>query len=177
MKKFLTTLLAAVLTAGFAALAQPQEPGSEAISGQKRLSCKEKKEIGRATTEKMQSYLELNDKQIKKLDRINKRFADVVGAERPRTIGRPIYGDDRPFYDTPGRPHPSGRNGVPASWFRDEEILNELAMKEAMAELPPEDATLIKRRVKYVKKLGKVLTADQYSTWKSRQLPFPGVDD
>ena len=191
--KRLLTLLAAALTTGFAALAQPQGPPPGGFPGApKELSCKEKKEIGKATTEKMKSYLKLNEKQFKKLGKINKRYADVVGeekheapAEKPGKIGRPIYGDETgPNYDTPRHPHPkpngsaAGGQGssrpTPPPGF---EPGNGFPGGPGFGPSEDDIQYLAKRRAKYVKKLGKVLSADQLSEWKSRQRPFPGVDD
>ena len=188
MKK-LAILLAVALTASFSALAQPFGPPPDGFPGgrppgfgpdRQELSSEEKKAIGAATTEKMKSYLELNEKQIKTLGKINKRFADVVGEEKKAggTLGRPIYGDKSgPNYDTPGRPHPKKGNleasdrPTPSEGFRPGPGAPEFGPVSF------DDEYLVSRRNKYVKKLGKVLSADQFKNWKSRQRPFPGVDE
>lgn len=179
MKK-LAILLAAVLATGFAAVAQPQGPPPGGFPGRQELSCKEKKEIGKATTEKMKSYLNLTEKQIRKLEKANRRFADVVGEEKAAKIGtaKPIYGNQSgPFYDTPGRPHPSGNNGVPGSWIKNQGPPPGFEAPEGQAPADfPADPSVVSRRSRYVKKLGKILSEEQFGHWKSRQLPFPGAD-
>lgn len=108
-----------------------------------------------ARTESMTSKLGLNERQVRKVSRLNERFADVLGEEI--SIGKPIYGDHNgPFYDTPGRPHPSIK---PAQ---------EEPMDPKVAE------KLAKRRAKYEKKLARILTPEQFATWQEGQRPFPG---
>ena len=154
---FLATLIGATLASGFVAVAQPMGPPPS-----QELSSKEKAAIGKETTANMQSYLELNAKQVKKLGRLNKRFADVVGQEktekRSKPVGRPVFGDESgPNYGRPAKP---GRQEpmFDVAGFPEDVISEELAA----------------RRKKYVKKLGKVLTAEQFQAWQSRQHPFPG---
>ena len=137
-----------------------------------------------ARTESMAKKLSLSERQVRKVSRLNERFTDVLGEEI--TFGKPIYGGyDGPYYDTPGRPHPSGHNGVPGSWYKSTGG-SPLAGPE-VAVAPAEDAAtaapapapvskegkkLLKRRAKYEKKLSRILTAEQYSMWQEGQKPF-----
>lgn len=110
----------------------------------------EKAEFAAARTEWMQEVLELSGKQLKKLSKLNRNYADVLGEEKP--FGKPVYGGTNgPFYDTPGRPHPG---------------------QTVSGEVAP--AKVLKRRARYVKKLGKVLTETQFADWKTYILPLPG---
>ena len=121
-----------------------------------------------------QSNLDLSEKQEKKIERLNKRYSDVVGQEIEVKFGKPIYGDHNgPFYDTPGRPHPSGRNGVPGSWSHNQggQAAQPMAASQSVEPIKV-SKKLLKRRAKYEKKMSKILTPDQFETWKSRQVPF-----
>ena len=130
-----------------------------------------------ARTESMTTKLGLNERQVRKVSRLNERFADVLGEEK--TIGRPIYGDyNGPYYDTPGRPHPSGHNGVPGSWSKNPSGAPNVgsAVEEAPAKVEQVDPKvaekLTKRRAKYEKKLARILTPEQFTEWKEGQKPF-----
>ena len=130
-----------------------------------------------ARTESMTTKLGLNERQVRKVSRLNERFADVLGEEI--TIGKPIYGDaNGPYYDTPGRPHPSGNNGVPGSWSRNPDGAPNvgLTVGVAPAQVEPMDPKvaekLAKRRAKYEKKLARILTPEQFTEWKEGQKPF-----
>lgn len=148
------------------------------------LSKEEKAALAAARTESMASSLGLEGKQVKKVGCLNKRFADVLGEEKVPI--RPIYGDRTgPYYDTPGRPHPSGRNGVPGSWSRNSDGSADVfgisvgpAMDKTASSSAPENekavAKALKRRAKYEKKLSRILTSEQFGIWQSRQLPFNG---
>ena len=132
MKKILV-LLAAVTIAVSAFAAAPVDPA--------------------ARTESMTVKLGLNERQVRKVSRLNERFADVLGEEI--SIGKPIYGDHNgPFYDTPGRPHPSIKP----------------AQEEPMD--PKVVEKLAKRRARYEKKLARILTAEQFTSWQKGQKPF-----
>ena len=130
-----------------------------------------------ARTESMTTKLGLNERQVRKVSRLNERFADVLGEEI--TIGKPIYGDSNgPYYDTPGRPHPSGNNGVPGSWSKNPDGAPNVgpAIGVAPAQVEPVDPKvaekLAKRRAKYEKKLARILTPEQFTEWKEGQKPF-----
>ena len=130
-----------------------------------------------ARTESMTKKLGLNERQVRKVSRLNERFADVLGEEI--TIGKPIYGDSNgPYYDTPGRPHPSGNNGVPGSWSRNPDGAPNVgpAIGVAPAHVEPMDPKVVeklaKRRAKYEKKLSRILTPEQFTEWKEGQKPF-----
>ena len=133
-----------------------------------------------ARTESMTTKLGLNDRQARKVLRLNMRYSDVLGEEK--TLGKPIYGGyDGPFYDTPGRPHPSGHNGVPGSWRNSGGVS---PIDPAVGVAPAEDPSaasdskavkkLLKRRAKYEKKLARILTAEQFTAWSEEQKPFTG---
>ena len=134
-----------------------------------------------ARTESMTKKLGLNERQVRKVSRLNERFADVLGEEK--TIGRPIYGDyNGPYYDTPGRPHPSGHNGVPASWYystggsplvsADAGTASSDKVAAEEAPVSKEGQKLLKRRAKYEKKLSRILTEEQFTIWQEGQKPF-----
>ena len=156
MKKFFVLIAAALLgVSAFAAV--PVDPA--------------------ARTESMTTKLGLNERQVRKVSRLNERFVDVLGEEI--TIGRPIYGDaNGPYYDTPGRPHPSGNNGVPGSWSKNPDGAPNVgpAIGVAPAQVEPVDPKvaekLAKRRAKYEKKLSRILTPEQFTEWKEGQKPF-----
>ena len=162
MKKFFVLLAAAVLSVS-AFAAAPVDPA--------------------ARTESMTANLGLSERQVRKVSRLNERFADVLGEEK--IFGKPIYGDyDGPFYDTPGRPHPSGHNGVPASWYNNtggsplvssaSDVAPAGNTGAADASADKETQKLLKRRAKYEKKLARILTEEQYTIWSEGQAPFPG---
>ena len=135
-----------------------------------------------ARTESMTKKLGLNERQVRKVSRLNERFADVLGEEI--AFGKPIYGDyDGPFYDTPGRPHPSGHNGVPASWYYSTggsplvsadagAASSDNAAAAEEAPVSKEGQKLLKRRAKYEKKLSRILTEEQFTIWQEGQKPF-----
>ena len=130
-----------------------------------------------ARTESMTKKLGLNDRQARKVYRLNLRYSDVLGEEI--TLGRPIYGDSNgPYYDTPGRPHPSGNNGVPGSWSKNPDGAPNVgpAVGVAPVQVEPMDPKvaekLAKRRAKYEKKLARILTPEQFTEWKEGQKPF-----
>ena len=135
-----------------------------------------------ARTESMTTNLGLNERQVRKVSRLNERFADVLGEEI--TIGKPIYGDSNgPYYDTPGRPHPSGHNGVPGSWSKNPDGAPNVGpaigvapasgvTSEDAAPVSKEGQKLLKRRARYEKKLSRILTADQFTEWQEGQKPF-----
>ena len=142
-----------------------------------------------ARTESMTKKLGLNDRQARKVLRLNKRYSDVLGEEIK--IGKPIHGGpEGPYYDTPGRPHPSGQNGVPGSWSRNPNGAPDgAAMGVSSAEVAPADGAavaddsaagskkvekLLKRRAKYEKKLARILTPEQFKDWSEGQKPFTG---
>lgn len=158
MKKILSLLAAAALAVS-ALAATPVDPA--------------------ARTESMTKKLSLNERQVRKVSRLNERFADVLGEEI--TFGKPIYGDSNgPYYDTPGRPHPSGHNGVPGSWSRNPDGAPNVgpSVGVAPAQVEPMDPKVVeklaKRRAKYEKKLARILTEEQFTTWSEGQRPFPG---
>ena len=143
-----------------------------------------------ARTESMVSKLCLSDRQARKVLRLNKRYSDVLGEEIK--IGKPIHGGpEGPYYDTPGRPHPSGQNGVPGSWSRNPNGAPDgAAMGVSSAEVAPAEGAavaggsapanskavekLLKRRAKYEKKLARILTPEQFKDWSEGQKPFTG---
>ena len=142
-----------------------------------------------ARTESMTKKLGLNDRQARKVFRLNNRYSDVLGEEIK--IGKPIHGGpEGPYYDTPGRPHPSGQNGVPGSWSKNPNgAPNGAAMGVSSAEVAPADGAaiadgsdanskevekLLKRRAKYEKKLARILTPEQFKDWSEGQKPFTG---
>lgn len=142
-----------------------------------------------ARTESMTKKLGLNDRQARKVLRLNMRYSDVLGEEIK--IGKPIHGGpEGPYYDTPGRPHPSGQNGVPGSWSKNPNgAPNGAAMGVSSAEVAPADGAavadgsdanskevkkLLKRRAKYEKKLARILTPEQFKDWSEGQKPFTG---
>ena len=143
-----------------------------------------------ARTESMTKKLGLNDRQARKVLRLNKRYSDVLGEEIK--IGKPIHGGpEGPYYDTPGRPHPSGQNGVPGSWSRNPNGAPDgAAMGVSSAEVAPAEGAavaggsapanskevekLLKRRAKYEKKLARILTPEQFKDWSEGQKPFTG---
>ena len=143
-----------------------------------------------ARTESMVSKLGLSDRQARKVLRLNMRYSDVLGEEIK--IGKPIHGGpEGPYYDTPGRPHPSGQNGVPGSWSRNPNGAPDgAAMGVSSAEVAPADGAavaggsapanskkvekLLKRRAKYEKKLARILTPEQFKDWSEGQKPFTG---
>lgn len=131
-----------------------------------------------ARTESMTAKLSLNERQVRKVSRLNARYSDVLGEEI--VLGKPIYGGESgPYYDTPGRPHPSGNNGVPGSWSKNPggapqvgpaiDVAPASAQSDAKAV-----AKLVKRRTKYEKKLSRILTPEQFATWSEGQMPFTG---
>mgnify|MGYP007070251567 CR=1 FL=1 len=156
-----------------ASMAQPAAP---------QLTKAEKAALAQERTESMTADLDLTGKQARKVGTLNKRFADVLGEVKP--LGKPIYGGPSgPYYDTPGRPHPGGKNGVPGSWSRNPDgapaaggIGIGPAPDSGESGPAPISEKTLKRRARYVKKLGKILTAGQFSLWKSSQRPFPGED-
>ena len=137
-----------------------------------------------ARTESMTKKLGLNDRQARKVFRLNNRYSDVLGEEIK--IGKPIYGGpEGPYYDTPGRPHPSGQNGVPGSWSKNPggapQVGPAIGVAPASAQSDASDASdaktvekLVKRRTKYEKKLSRILTPEQLATWSEGQAPFTG---
>ena len=134
-----------------------------------------------ARTESMTKKLGLNDRQARKVFRLNNRYSDVLGEEIK--IGKPIYGGpEGPYYDTPGRPHPSGQNGVPGSWSKNPggapQVGPAIGVAPASAQSDASDAKavekLVKRRTKYEKKLSRILTPEQFATWSEGQAPFTG---
>lgn len=142
-----------------------------------------------ARTESMTKKLGLNDRQARKVLRLNMRYSDVLGEEIK--IGKPIHGGpEGPYYDTPGRPHPSGQNGVPGSWSKNPNGAPDgAAMGVSSAEVAPADGAavadgsdanskevkkLLKRRAKYEKKLARILTPEQFKDWSEGQKPFTG---
>ncbi|MBQ3711326.1 MAG: hypothetical protein II891_02880 [Bacteroidales bacterium] len=160
MKKILV-LLAAALFAVSASASTPVDPV--------------------ARTESMTKKLGLNDRQARKVFRLNNRYSDVLGEEI--VLGKPIYGGESgPYYDTPGRPHPSGNNGVPGSWSKNPggapNTGPAIGVAPASAQSNASDAKavekLVKRRTKYEKKLSRILTPEQFATWSEGQAPFTG---
>ena len=142
-----------------------------------------------ARTESMTKKLGLNDRQARKVLRLNMRYSDVLGEEIK--IGKPIHGGpEGPYYDTPGRPHPSGQNGVPGSWSKNPNGAPDgAAMGVSSAEVAPADGAavadgsdanskevekLLKRRAEYEKKLARILTPEQFKDWLEGQKPFTG---
>lgn len=144
-----------------------------------------------ARTESMTKKLGLNDRQARRIFRLNNRYSDVLGEEIK--IGKPIYGGpDGPYYDTPGRPHPSGQNGVPGSWSKNPNGAPEVgpAIGVAPADGAATDGAavansavaadskatqkLLKRRANYEKKLSRILTPEQFTDWSEGQKPFTG---
>lgn len=158
MKK-LFVLLAAALLAVSASASAPVDPA--------------------ARTESMTAKLSLNERQARKVSRLNTRYSDVLGEEI--VLGKPIYGGESgPYYDTPGRPHPSGNNGVPGSWSKnpggEPNVGPAIGVAPASAQSDASDAKavekLVKRRTKYEKKLSRILTPEQFATWSEGQMPF-----
>lgn len=134
-----------------------------------------------ARTESMTAKLSLNERQVRKVSRLNARYSDVLGEEI--VLGKPIYGSESgPYYDTPGRPHPSGQNGVPGSWSKNPggapQVGPAIGVAPASAQSDASDAKavekLVKRRTKYEKKLSRILTPEQFATWSEGQAPFTG---
>lgn len=134
-----------------------------------------------ARTESMTKKLGLNDRQARKVFRLNNRYSDVLGEEIK--IGKPIYGGpEGPYYDTPGRPHPSGQNGVPGSWSKnpggEPNVGPAIGVAPASTQSDASDAKavekLVKRRTKYEKKLSRILTPEQFKDWSEGQKPFTG---
>lgn len=131
-----------------------------------------------ARTESMTAKLGLSERQVRKVSRLNDRYADVLGEEK--SFGKPIYGGPSgPYYDTPGRPHPSGQNGVPGSWSRNPDGAPQVGPAIGVATASVDDATdakaaekLVKRRAKYEKKLSRILTPEQFADWSEGQMPF-----
>lgn len=172
MKKILVLLAAAVLAVS--ALAAVPAAASEAPTTPVDPV---------ARTESMTKKLGLNDRQARKVFRLNNRYSDVLGEEIK--IGKPIYGGpEGPYYDTPGRPHPSGQNGVPGSWSKNPNGAPDgPAMGVSSAEVAATDGDafdakavekLVKRRTKYEKKLSRILTPEQFKEWSEGQKPFTG---
>lgn len=167
MKKILVLLAAAVLAVS--ALAAVPAAASEAPATPVDPA---------ARTESMTAKLSLNERQARKVSRLNARYSDVLGEEI--VLGKPIYGGESgPYYDTPGRPHPSGNNGVPGSWSKNPG--GEPNVGPALGVAPAETAApadakavekLLKRRAKYEKKLSRILTTEQFATWSEGQMPF-----
>ena len=134
-----------------------------------------------ARTESMTAKLNLNERQVRKVSRLNARYSDVLGEEI--VLGKPIYGSESgPYYDTPGRPHPSGQNGVPGSWSKNPggapQVGPAIGVAPASAQSDASDAKavekLVKRRTKYEKKLSRILTPEQLAIWSEGQMPFTG---
>lgn len=132
-----------------------------------------------ARTESMTAKLGLSERQVRKVSRLNDRYADVLGEEK--SFGKPIYGGPSgPYYDTPGRPHPSGQNGVPGSWSRNPDgspdVGPAIGVSTAGGAASASDARavekLLKRRAKYEKKLSRILTPEQFADWSEGQMPF-----
>lgn len=130
-------ILAALLTVGMAASAQPQGgpgfggpgqhgpgfgpgPGGPGAPGQgQSLTSEQKAKIAKEYTDRMNSVLTLTEKQYKKAYNVNKKYADVLPRIKREHPAR-MKSNDGPHYDTPGRPHPSGNNGVPGSWSKND---------------------------------------------------------
>ncbi len=170
MKKILVLLAAAVLAVS--ALAAVPAAASEAPATPVDPV---------ARTKSMTAKLSLNERQVRKVSRLNARYSDVLGEEIK--IGKPIYGGpEGPYYDTPGRPHPSGQNGVPGSWSKNPggapQVGPAIGVAPASAQSDASDAKavekLVKRRTKYEKKLSRILTPEQFATWSEGQAPFTG---
>lgn len=131
-----------------------------------------------ARTESMTAKLSLNERQVRKVSRLNARYSDVLGEEI--VLGKPIYGGESgPYYDTPGRPHPSGQNGVPGSWSKNPggapQVGPAIGVAPASAQSDAKAvAKLVKRRTKYEKKLSRILTPEQFAIWSEGQMPFTG---
>ncbi len=170
MKKILVLLAAAVLAVS--ALAAVPAAASEAPATPVDPV---------ARTESMTKKLGLNERQVRKVSRLNARYSDVLGEEI--VLGKPIYGGESgPYYDTPGRPHPSGQNGVPGSWSKNPggapQVGPAIGVAPASAQSDASDARavekLVKRRTKYEKKLSRILTPEQFAIWSEGQVPFTG---
>ena len=192
MKKF-AMILAAALTVGIAASAQPQGgpgfggPGQHgpgygpgAPGQEQSLTSEQKAQIAKKYTDRMHSTLTLTEKQYKKAYKVNKKYADVLPpvkrqhAARPEAARSEKKGADGPHYDTPGRPHPSGNNGVPGSWSRDDRerpSLEAVPAGEGFEGQGPDEKTMKKvekRKAAYDKKIAKVLTAEQKEAWDAK---------
>lgn len=180
MKKIFVLLAAAVLAVS-AYAATPVAAASEAAAASVAPAASVDPV---ARTESMTKKLGLNDRQARKVLRLNMRYSDVLGEEIK--IGKPIHGGpEGPYYDTPGRPHPSGQNGVPGSWSKNPngapQVGPAIGVAPASAQSDASDASdaktvekLVKRRAKYEKKLSRILTPEQFATWSESQAPFTG---
>lgn len=188
MKKIFVLLAAATLALS-AYAATPVASASEAPAASVAPAAAIASVDPAARTESMTAKLSLNERQVRKVSRLNARYSDVLGEEI--VLGKPIYGGESgPYYDTPGRPHPSGQNGVPGSWSKNPNGAPDgAAMGVSSAEVAPADGAavaddsaagskkvekLLKRRAKYEKKLARILTPEQFKDWSEGQKPFTG---
>lgn len=221
MKKF-AMILAAALTVGATAFAQPQggpggpggrgpgfgpgQGGPGAPGQEQNLTSEQKTRIAKEYTDKMNSTLTLSDKQYKKAYKANKKYADVLPPIKRQQHAKPVKGGPGgPRYDTPGRPHPSGNNGVPGSWSKndgDKPTLQKKQMNSEEADAAtgatvPEEGfgqgpaggksegaapdgkalkKIEKRRTAYDKKISKVLTAEQNEVWATKVEKKPAAE-
>ncbi|CAL9784914.1 DUF4890 domain-containing protein [Bacteroides fragilis] len=168
-RQFWMAVCAALLVCGGAAMAQ--EAGGE-MPGRPEKHYKpvplSPEKSARHTTDRMDSLLNLTEKQYKKLYKLNLKWAredteNKAGA--PRMGGRPdgAPGFDRPDREPRGQRPPEGMEGRrPPRDFTpsgDREDMEEQRVK------------MEKQRKKREKKLKKVLTDGQYTRWMEERHP------